>query len=99
MGNTKTFEKKYGDKIDFIFLSFDKNKESWINKVNELALNKTNCYLLSQDFKSIFAHYFDINSIPRYILIDRTGKVVSSNSIRPSHQKEFETILKKLIAD
>ena len=97
MGMAKTFEKKYSDKIDFIFLSFDKEKIEWFNKVKQLNLYKKNCYLLSGNFKSVFAQYFDVGSIPRYIIIDKEGKVVTSNSIRPSHKVEFDKLLKSLI--
>ncbi|MEO6838810.1 MAG: TlpA disulfide reductase family protein [Ginsengibacter sp.] len=97
MAITKKFEVKYSGKIDFIFLSFDKEKIKWISKVKQLNLYKNNCYLLKGNFRSVFAQYFDIGSIPRYIIIDKEGKVVTANSIRPSHKVEFDELLKDLI--
>lgn len=97
MQSTKIFETKYSGKIDFVFLSFDKDKSKWMNKVKQLGLDTNNCYLLNGNFKSVFAHYFDVGSIPRYIIISKGGKIVTANSVRPSHKVEFDKLLKNLI--
>lgn len=98
MEKTKIFEKKYKDKIDFIFLSFDKDKNNWIRKIKQLQLNKKNCYLLKGNFKSNFAQYFDISSIPRYIIINKERKIITANAVRPSQEVEFNKLLKNLTA-
>jgi len=88
-------EKIYGDKIDFIYLSFDKSESQWRSKSNELKINKNN-YLLLNNFKSDMASYYKINSIPRFMVYDKKGKLMESNTFRPS-DKEFKTILDGLI--
>ncbi len=83
MPYSKDLENKYGDKIDFIYISFDKSNFSWLKKMRALYIQK-NSYLLENNFTSNFANYFGISSIPRYILIDKTGKVQLPNAPRPS---------------
>ena len=42
-----------------------------------------------------FVHYYQVTTIPRYILLDKEGKVVHLDMPRPSNP-EFEKILKSL---
>ena len=93
MPYSKVLEKKYGDKIDFIYLSFDKSNFSWLRKMRALNIQK-NSYLLDNNFNSNFATYFGISSIPRYILIDKEGKLLLPNAPRPSEKKLNDELLK-----
>ena len=94
---TKKMEQKYRKDFTFVFLSFDRNKNDWNAKINQLKINK-NTYLLSEGFKSNLAYHFGINSIPRYLIFDSHGNVVNTNASRPS-KPEFEEILNKLMAE
>jgi thiol-disulfide isomerase/thioredoxin len=95
MPYSKEVEKKYSDRIDFIYLSFDKNNFSWRKKMRVLGLEK-NSFLLDKNFTSSFAKYFNINSIPRYILIDKYGKISSANALRPSDKNLIDQLEKLL---
>lgn len=88
-------EKLYKDKVDFVYLSFDKSADLWIAKSNELDLGKS--FLLDNNFKSLFACHFNINSIPRYLIFDRSGKLVNDNAPRPSKNDALIKILNDLI--
>ncbi len=94
MVDSKILQKKYNGKVDFIYLSFDKNKIFWKMKSDELGLK--NSYLISNDFENRFTYHFNIFSIPRYIIIDKNRKVVTSNAPRPSSKEEIEFILDNL---
>jgi hypothetical protein len=83
---SKELSKKYKDNIVFIYLSFDKNKTAWLNKMRALDI-VNNSYLVEGDFNSPLAEYLKINSIPRYILIDKKGNIVFPNLPRPSDPK------------
>jgi len=50
------------------------------NKLSEIQLMADN------DFSSDFIKKYNINSIPRFILIDPKGKIISGDSYRPSDQ-------------
>lgn len=89
-------KKDYKDKLKIIYLSFDRNIEDWINKQKELNISENTFFLLN-NFESIFASYFDIGSIPRYILIDKNGIIVSNSFHRPSNpnfKKQIEEYLR-----
>jgi thiol-disulfide isomerase/thioredoxin len=94
----KEIEEKYEDKIDFIYLSFDKDRDKWLQKSSTL-LPKKKSYLLSSNFKSNFANHFDVVSIPHYIIFDRNGKLISSNAPRPSNKESFQRVLNRMLSE
>lgn len=89
------FEKKYKDKLNVIYLSFDKDEVKWKTFLKKNKLNN-NQFIIDNDFGSEFSNYFEIQSIPRYILISKGGiKVLNPNMPLPSLQEEFEEELIK----
>ncbi|MNL70938.1 hypothetical protein D3C87_1960090 [compost metagenome] len=53
--------------------------------------------MADKDFSSDFIKQYNINSIPRFILIDPAGNIVSGNAKRPSDpelRKELDNLLK-----
>lgn len=95
MADSKILKKKYEGKVDIIYLSFDKNKKFWKKKSDEIGLK--NSYLISNDFENNFTYYFNIFSLPRYIIIDKNGNVVTANAPRPSNKEGIENILDDLL--
>ncbi len=92
-----SFEKKYKNKLNVVYLSFDKDLVKWrsYQKKNNLGLNQ---FIIDNDFGSAFSKYFDIQEIPRYILISKRGvKVLNAKMPLPALQEEFEEELKKYI--
>jgi thiol-disulfide isomerase/thioredoxin len=84
----KELDKTYkGKNIAFVSLSIDKqeNKDKWISMVKEQ--NLTGIQILSDnDWNSEFIRNYGISAIPRFILIDTEGKIISNNAPRPSDQ-------------
>ncbi len=89
-------ELKYKNKVKFVYLSLDKDKSKWIEKANTLKL-KSNSYLLNMEFKSNFAKFFKISSIPRYLIFDKKGQIVNDDAPRPSHKIDFSKTIDALI--
>jgi thiol-disulfide isomerase/thioredoxin len=82
----KKVEEKYHDKnIEFVSISVDveKDHEKWKNFVKEKQLGGTQLYA-DKNWLSDFIKSFNINSIPRFILIDPNGIVVDADAARPS---------------
>jgi thiol-disulfide isomerase/thioredoxin len=92
----KKMQDLYGDKVDFVYLSFDKSNKLWQDKLKTLTIKDGNNYILADYFNSNFAHFYDINAIPFYLLYDKTGKKVEIKDLRPSNEG-FKDILEKLI--
>lgn len=95
MGDSKILQKKYEGIVDFIYLSFDKDKRFWKMKSNEIGLKSS--YFIKNDFENNFTYYFNIFSLPRYIIIDKKGNVVATNAPRPSNRADIEKVLDDLL--
>ena len=94
----KKVEERYHDKkIAFVSVSVDAEKdfEKWKKFVTDQALGGIQLYA-DKSWNSDFIKSFEINSIPRFILIDPTGKVVDANAARPSNPKLQEQLDKLL---
>ncbi|QEC45914.1 TlpA family protein disulfide reductase [Pseudobacter ginsenosidimutans] len=91
-------EKDYHDKnIQFVSLSVDRqaDKGKWEKYVRENNLGGIQV-IADKDFESEFIKKFNIAAIPRFILIDPKGKIVSGNELRPS-DPELKVLLDKLL--
>ncbi|WP_220100623.1 TlpA family protein disulfide reductase [Chitinophaga oryzae] len=81
-----TMEKSFaGKNIHFVSLSVDRqaDKEKWQAYVKDNQL-KGEQLITDNDFNVDFIKKFNINAIPRFILIGPDGKIVSANAKRPS---------------
>jgi thiol-disulfide isomerase/thioredoxin len=90
--------KKYrGKNIEFVSISIDtdKDKEKWKTFVKEKKLSGVQLFA-DKNWNSDFVKAFGISAIPRFILIDPTGKVVKADAARPSSLKLQEDIDKLL---
>lgn len=92
----KELVKKYADKIDIVYLSFDWNTTAWLPKSKALQLNNKNNFYLTNAFKSCFSLHFGFNSIPHYLLFSPNGQLIEANLPRPSNTKAIKSILDKL---
>lgn len=96
----KTVEKKYEhDNIKFVSISVDVKKDltKWKNFVKDNSLGGIQVFA-DQDWRSAFITSYDIHSIPRFILLDPAGKIVSADAARPSNpalQTQLDALLKK----
>jgi thiol-disulfide isomerase/thioredoxin len=89
--------KKYGSKMNIVYISFDKDEIKWKSFVKKNNL-KNNQIIIDNDFGSEFSKYFDIQTIPRYILISKGGlKVLNGKMPLPALQEDFEAELKKYL--
>jgi thiol-disulfide isomerase/thioredoxin len=95
----KKVEDKYeGKNIAFVSISVDVQKdfEKWKKFVDEKQLGGVQLFA-DKDWNSDFMKSYSINSIPRFILIDPTGKIVSADAARPSNlklQEQLDALLK-----
>jgi thiol-disulfide isomerase/thioredoxin len=90
----KKVEQKYhGKNIEFVSISVDveKDHDKWKNFVKEKQLGGTQLYA-DKNWLSDFIRTFNINSIPRFILIDPAGNVVDADAARPSDPRLQEQL-------
>ena len=82
------------ENIEFVSVSIDKekDKEKWLNFIEEKQL--TGLQLMANgDWKSDIASAYNIKGIPRFLLIDEAGKIISANAPRPSAPNIKEVLL------
>lgn len=93
----KLEEEYHGKPVSFVSISVDelKDTEKWIAYVTD---NKLKGVQLMADnaFNATFIQEFNIAAIPRFIMIDKEGKIISANALRPSSKKIKEELNKYL---
>jgi thiol-disulfide isomerase/thioredoxin len=94
--HSKELINKYrNEEIKFIFFSVDKTDEMW-KKGIEISGIKDGHYKLDKGFDSELLKTLNIKGIPRYLMIDENGNIISLDSKRPS-SKELIRELNKLL--
>lgn len=86
----KELEKKmHGKKIVFVSISCDKDKSAWETMVKEKELGGIQ---LHNGGDREFMTAYEIRGIPRFILLDKKGKIVNPNMTRPSNPETEKTL-------
>ena len=93
----KVEEKYHGKNIEFVSISVDvdKDREKWVNFVKEKELGGMQLFA-DKNWNSEFMKSYNINSIPRFILLDPKGNIVESDAKRPSDPglvEQFDKLL------
>ena len=90
----KRFTPKQLKSVVFLYISIDKTEDLWKNAIKQVGLEEMKNGLVPGDWNSEIVKYFQINSIPRYMLIDKKGNIVDINAKRPSDEAVYDDILK-----
>lgn len=79
---------------DFVIisLSLDRNILNWQNFVIQRNREEKSSYVFVDPGKSVFLKRYNIDAIPRYILIDKQGNVVADNAPSPDGIELASTI-------
>lgn len=81
-----------GKKIVFVSLSTDQNKAVWEKFVKENDMD--GIQLFAGDKGKEMMSFYVVESIPRFILLDKKGRIVDAFMTRPSNEKTKETLMK-----
>ena len=94
---SKKIIKKYSHKIKYVFLSIDENYDLWREalKIDGLENYIDNYFYINFHTTDIFQKY-KIETIPRYMLFGKDGKLISDDAPSPSDPKLIELIEKNL---
>lgn len=83
-------EHQYKDKnIHFVSISCDQDKSAWEKMVKE---DKLGGIQLHKGGDKSFMDAYMIRSIPRFILLDKEGKIIAADMTRPSDSRTVETL-------
>ncbi len=90
----KQVEADYHDKnIEFVSVSIDRPKDhdKWISMVNDKELKGVQLFA-DNNWESKFVKDYYIKGIPRFILVDTEGNIISPDAPRPSNPKLREML-------
>ena len=85
-------EKKYADRnICFVSISCDEDKAAWAKLVKKEKLGGIQLYEgVSPKDDHTFSFTYMVSAIPRFILLDKEGKIINANMSRPSDAATVE---------
>lgn len=87
----KILKERFKDKnIEIIGISVDERRADWENLVKRENLGGVQ--LFAGGWNNEFVKHFLITGIPRFILLDREGNIISSNADRPSQNIEAQLL-------
>ncbi len=97
MPASQTLQKQFaGKEVVFVYVSLDENSVDWKKASGLEGIDKGESYIITHPEKFEPAKEYKINSIPRYFLIDKSGKIVNEAAPRPSDNKiakEIQSLL------
>jgi hypothetical protein len=79
--------------IVFLYISIDADTASWRKAINDLGIEGT-LWISPGNWKSKACNYFQIGSIPRYMIMNKQGVIVDMNAKRPADPEVLQTLLK-----
>ncbi|WP_293310784.1 TlpA family protein disulfide reductase [Pedobacter sp. UBA5917] len=93
----KLEEEMKGTDVAFVSVSVDeaKDKEKWLKMIETENLGGTQLFATGW---SDMAKYYKVTGIPRFMVFDKQGKIVTVDSPRPS-QPELKALLQKTLAN
>jgi len=77
------------DELQIISISTDREFDKWQQYINKNSIKGIQLY---SGANSDFVKFYDVGALPRFIFLDKEGKVISPEELRPSNPK----LLKKL---
>lgn len=82
---------KDNDRVEFISLSVDSDRKAWQKKLDTDRPAWAQ-FILSKDETAAFMKAWGITGIPRFIMIDKEGRIFAADATRPSDEATAATI-------
>jgi thiol-disulfide isomerase/thioredoxin len=86
----RTLQEQYPNVV-YLFISMDKTYETWMQGIEKYDL-KGEHYLTSDGMKGVFGKSIELDWIPRYMVIDKTGKIALYKAIEADDEKLIKTL-------
>jgi thiol-disulfide isomerase/thioredoxin len=97
MPYSKVLRAKFAGKdVVFLYLGVQSKEAEWKAMIKTLDIKGENVLLSNNQFSAL-SEKFQISGIPRYVLINKEGKVVDGNARRPG-DKSLVADIQKLLA-
>ena len=90
MPKVKVLQEKYPEVV-YVFISMDKNYDSWLTGIEKYEV-KGEHYLAPDGMKGVFGKSINLDWIPRYMVVDKTGKIALYKVIEANDEKLFDVL-------
>lgn len=96
---SKELKKKFvgNDDVIFMYISVDEKKDSWEKFLEDDQEWKGVHLITGVGWGSEITEEYMIKGIPRYILVDRDGKIANASAPRPSSGEKIEDLIRELL--
>ncbi len=82
--------------IVFLYISIDADKNAWMKGIKDMSITGANV-ISPGNWQSKACKYFQINSIPRYMIMNKKGEIVDANAKRPADPTVLDDLRKHLV--
>ncbi len=79
--------------IVFLYISIDATEDAWRKAVEQLGIEGV-LTISPGNWNSEVVKFFGINSIPRYMIMDKNGNIVNKDAPRPSSDEILNTLIR-----
>ncbi|WP_396139197.1 TlpA family protein disulfide reductase [Flavobacterium sp.] len=90
MPKVKELQEK-NPEVTFLFISMDKSYESWLKGIEKYEV-KGEHYLTADGMKGVFGNSIDLDWIPRYMVVNKKGKIALYKVIEADDKKLIKTL-------
>ena len=95
----KMLEEAYhGKNVQFISVSTDKDVTAWKTFIAKESMTGLQLHQ-SQEMEKTMSYLYAVNSIPRFVVIDEAGKIVSVDAPRPSSTEDIHKLIDGVLND
>lgn len=90
---------RYGGKdVVFVYLAYNDREDSWKKAVEQEGLaGVEHCYLITNSKNSAVLERLKLETIPRYLIFDKKGRLAEFNAPRPS-DRQITVVLDKYLS-
>ena len=90
MPKVKELQEK-NQEVTFLFISMDKSYESWLKGIEKYEVRGEH-YLTADGMKGVFGKSINLDWIPRYMVVDKKGKIALYKVIEADDEKLIKTL-------
>ena len=90
MPKVKALQEKYPE-ATYLFISMDKTYEAWLKGIEKYEV-KGEHYMATDGMKGIFGKSINLDWIPRYMVVDKDGKIALYKVIEADDEKLIKTL-------
>lgn len=90
MPKVKALQEKYPN-ATYLFISMDKTYDAWVNGIEKYDVVGEH-YMATDGMKGVFGKSINLDWIPRYMVVDKTGKIALYKAIEADDEQLIKTL-------